>query len=358
VIVIVVSLLLAGVWLIPGARVAENRGHHFFPDVSRAGLASSADFRAIDAALLDRLGVRGTVIDELAAGLVGAGLSPNAEVFRGPSGEPFVSTDFTYTCYSRPQVEAVDTISRYLRAVLADRHIDVLYAVAPDKSSIERDALGPAADLIMTCADANRATLQGFADAADSPLLVGWDELAALPGSAYMFDDTHWTQQAAAVYAGLLIDRLGADGVAPPGLFDPADVVERGTVAYDNDVLGLMGVDAPESVARLVSERPGVVTTRDAEKHDGVTTRRWTSTGPDLIDGRTLVLHDSFFEVNREVLAPYFADLTALPLSSIGEPGTLASLDGYDHVIILQVQRFVPSFVGDIPTAAWITAGR
>lgn len=353
-----IAVALAAVWLIPGERVPENRGFHFFPDVSRAGIASATDFRAIDAALLDKLGVRGTVVDVLGAGLVDAGLSPSSEVFRGPSGEPFVSTDFTYTCYARNQVEAVDTVSRYVEAVLAERGVDFLFAIAPDKSSIERDGLGPAADLIMTCADANKQTLQTFADAPDSPLLVGWKELSAAPEPRYIFDDTHWTPQAAALYAGLIIDRLSTDAVAAPGLFDAGDVVERGTIAYQNDVLGLMGVDRPQSVPRLVSERDGVVTTRDAEKHDGVTTRRWVSTGPGLIEGRTLILHDSFFEVNREVLAPYFADLTALPLSAITRPGTLATLDGYDHVIVLEVQRFVPSYIGDIPTAAWITAGR
>jgi hypothetical protein len=357
-IVIVVSLALAAIWLIPGSRVIENRRTVQFPDPSLTGVASAADFRTVDAALLDRLPVKGTVVRALSAGLVGAGLSPTDLVFRGSTGEPFVSTDFTYSCFTRSQVEAVDTISRYVRAVLSDKGIDFLYAIAPDKSSIDRDGLGPAGPLIMRCADTNRQILQAFADQPDSPLLVGWDELSAAPERVYQFRDSHWNQQGAALFAGLLVNRLSSDGVAPPGAWEADDVVDGYTFKHKDDLFGFMGLVDYNDMVQMVSERPGVATTRVDEKHDGVTTHRWVSTGPGLIEGRTLVLHDSFFLVNGDMLAPYFADLTALPLTAIGTPGDLATIDGYDHVIVLQVQRFVPSFIGDIPTADWITTGR
>jgi hypothetical protein len=356
--VIAIALALGALWVIPGVAVAENRAPREFPDPSRAGFASAADFRALDAALLDRLPAKGSVVSVLGTGLVGAGLSPTTGVFRGVSGEPFLGQDFVAPCLTRERIAAVDAITRDVRDELARYGIDLVYAVAPDKSSIERDALGPAADPMMRCSDEARATLEAYAAAPGSPLLVGWDELAADPGRVYLYGDSHWNPHGAALFAELIIDRLGDEGLAAPGIFDREDLVAIDTVAPPGDLFRIMGVVRPEPTTLLRSDRDGVVTTGEVDFHDGVYTQRWVSTGPDLIGGRTLLLHDSFVAYDQDVLAPYFADLTALPLASLHTPGALAGLFGYDLVIVQQVQRSVPNHIADIAGATWITTGQ
>jgi len=357
-IVLAFAAVLAGVWLIPGVAVDENRAITDFPVLSSAGLASAEYFRTIDAALVDRLPLKGDVVSAVGATLVADNVSTSSQVFVGPSGETFLTDEFVVACTLRPVIPGTDARIRDLRDAFAARGIDFVYAIAPDKTSIERDAIGPLADPLMRCADATRDDLQAMADEPDSPMFVAWSELEALPGRRYIEGDTHWTGKTAAVFAGLLLDRLGADGVARPGIFERGDLHPQAVIDYVGGLYTLVGVDRSTPVTLFTTKREGVDVEYEAEVHDGAITDRWISTGPDLIEGRTLVLHDSFYDMADAVLAPYFADITALPLTSMTTPGTLATLDGYDHVIVVQVQRTVPVFLREIEAAEWITAGR
>lgn len=357
---VAISLLLAAVWLIPGAVADENRAVREFPDPSRAGFASASDFRAIDAALVDRLGAKGLVVDVLGDAVIAAGLSPTSTVFRGPSGEPYLSEDVLAACLNRPNIAEMDGWSRELESYLGYYGIDFLWAIAPDKSSVMREEIGPAADLLMRCADANRATLEAAAASDDSPLIVAWDELIDDPERTYLFGDSHWNSHGSVIFSELLLDRLADEGLAPPGIFDESALVRRLTYHPNGGLYLYMGGFRPEPTTLLATARPEVATIYGAEiGTDGGLTQRWVSTGPGVIPGRTLVLHDSFWYYNDDVLGPYFADVTSMSLSSLGTPTALAMLDGYDLVIIQQVQRGVPAFTDGIAAAAtWITAGR
>lgn len=357
-VVIGFCLVLGGVWLIPGAAADENRALADFPAFSAADGASAAYFRGVDAALIDHLPVRGRVITAVGAGLVDAGFSTSRDVFISPSGEPYYTGDFTFSCLLRPQISLTDSRIRDLRGLFAAHHIDLLWAIPPDKTSAERERLGPLGSRLMRCADANRADLQAMADTPGSPLLVGWNEFSAAPGSHYLYGDSHWTSEGAALFAGLIIERLSRDGVARPGLWDAEAVTDVGSRDIEPDLFRLMGVTRSEPVSHLISKRDGIDIDFDTEDHDGLSTIRWQTTGPDVIPGRTLILHDSFFDLHEDVLAPYFADLTSVPLSTLATPGALAMLDGYDHVIVEQVQRFTPLHISEIADASWITAGR
>lgn len=359
-VVSVVALALGAVWLVPGVALEENRAVRQFPDPSRAGLASGGDFRDVDAALVDRLGVKGTVVSLVGDAIVDAGLSPTDSVFRGPTGEPFLSNDVTGACLTRPRIAGMDAFSRDVDSYFDYYGIDFLWAIAPDKSSVMRDAIGPAADLLMACADANRADLEADAAGAGSPLLVGWNELIADPERTYLWGDSHWNSHGGAVFAELVLDRLGADGIASPGVFDESALVRTKTYHPNGGLYLFMGAYRPEPTTLLVTQREGVVTTHTEEVGpDGRLTERWVSTGPDLIPGRTLVLHDSFWFYNDDVVAPYFADVTSVNTASLSSPSALAMIDGYDLVIIQQVQRQVPLYIDGIAAAGgWIAAGR
>lgn len=357
-IVIGFCAVLAAAWVVPGAPVDENRARTEFPAFSRAGLASASDFRVVDAALIDRLGLKGDVVGAVGSALLAANVSTSPQVFLGPQGDTFFAPDFSLACEQRPLIpDAVTRISA-MRDTLQRRGIDFVYAIAPDRTSIERDSLGPLTGPLMRCSDAVRAELEAAAAQPGSPLLVGWDEVEAVPGDRYIEGDTHWSGHAAVVFSRLLVDRLGADGVAEPGVFDPADVHPDVTVDYVGGLYALLGVDRSVPVTLYTTVRDGVTVRYENEEHDGAVSQRWTSTGPGLIPGRTLILHDSFFYMEDSVLAPYFADLTSLPVTSLSTPGVLATLDGYDHVIVQQVQRTVPAFLDQIESADWITSGR
>jgi hypothetical protein len=358
-IVIAAAAALAAVWLVPGTAADENRPPRDFPRLSRPGLMSASDFRSIDGALVDRLPAKGGVVSVVSNAVIDLGLSPTHTVFRSPAGDPFLSEEVTFACVTRPQVAAMDSISRDLETYLGSSGIDFLWAIAPDKTAIERDAIGPLADLLMTCADANRTDMESFAESTGSPLLVGWDELIADPELTYLPGDSHWNSHGAAVFAELIMDRLGDEGLARPEVFERSALLRSMTYHPNGGLFLFMGGFRAEPTTLLESQREDVVTMHESEVGpDGYLNRRWVSTGPDLVEGRTLLLHDSFFYYNDDVLAPYFADLTSVHLASIGTPAALATIDGYDHVIIQQVQRIVPLYVEAIPDAAWITAGR
>lgn len=357
-IVVGFALLLASAWLVPGDAANENRALTAFPAVTAEGLESATFFRSVDAALVDRMGLKGDVVSAVGGTLLAANISNSDQVFLGPGGETFLTDDFVLACRQRTEIAAMEVRLDAVRDELAAHGIDFLYAVAPDRTSIDRAQIGPLADRLMRCADASRVDLQTMADRPGSPLFVAWDEISGIAGERYIPGDTHWNGKVSTVFAQLLLDRLAEDGVARPGIFDSSDLHPRGTTAYVGGLYGLMGVDRSATVTVFGTVRDGVETDYDEEEHDGVVTQHWTSTGPDLIEGRTLILQDSFFDLHAAVLAPYFADLTAVPMDSITNPGALAQLDGYDHVIVEQVQRSVPNNLLEIPKAGWITSGR
>jgi hypothetical protein len=292
--------------------------------------------------------VKGSVVHRTADLAVSAGLSPRSIVWRGDGGKPFYAGDFTFPCAASAGADAAMPHIRTLADRLEKSGVPLLYAIVPDKSSALRDELGPQADALMRCSDRVRESWE----AVDDPtVLVAWDDFAAASAngeSLYFSGDTHWNWHGAALFAQLVLDRLGELGAAPAPLDLATALHSAGPVEHADDLFLLMGVERSETAERLVVERPGTVTTHEVLDSG----ERWTTTSHDpaspLIPGRTLVLRDSMFDYDGELLAPYFEDLTAVWSADFEKSGL--RLD-YDLVIIQQVQRSVPAYL-DAPLDA------
>lgn len=348
--VAVLAIALAGVWAIPQVRVTENRVPPTWPTPSWAGFEDASLFRGVDNVLTDRIPTKGPVVHRTADAIVSAGLSPRADVWRGDGGTPFLSDDFTRPCAPGAGAAAGMREVDRLSARLAKADTRFLYAIVPDKSGVLRDRLGPQADGLMVCADRVRASW----DAVDDPrVLTAWDEFATARAAGedlYFAGDTHWNWHGAARYSQLLLDRLATLGAAPAGLDVASELRSTGEVEHLDDLYLIMGVQRTEPVEQLVVERPGVTTTQE-ELQLG---ERWSSTSTErtspLIGGRTLVLRDSMFDYDGKLLAPYFADLTAVWMPDFLAQG--GRMDGYDLVIIQQVQRSSPSYLDNLVATA------
>lgn len=350
------ALLLGAAWLVPGEHVDENREEAAWPRPSRATIADASFFRDADLALADRLALKGVAVRATSSAIVALGLSPTPEVFRGPDGRPYYAGDFTAPCWTLPSLPGSLDGIRGLKDRLGASGTGFVYAIVPDKSSIDTDRVGWLSEQLRACSDPSR---EFWVEAAsDEPMiLTAWDEFEAASDAGdqlYRFTDSHWNYRGAALYSELLLQHLTELGVAPVGLDPAAEMHEAGEVELVGDLFRLMGADSSETMTSFVVERPGVTTTLS---EDGGL-QHWvsTSTSAPLIGGRTLILRDSMFYTNGALLAPYFADLTTIHSKDAAAIGaTLES--GYDLVIIQQVQRTVPAFFDQVVDAPWLFRG-
>lgn len=350
VVVALFAVALASVWLVPGSAIKENRLLREFPVVEGPTIASGEAFRAIDGALDDHLPLKWRVIARVGSTLVGAGLTPAGAVFRGPGGEPFYTDDFNVACGRENEIpgllEDVDSLAKRWAA----DGTELIYAIAPDKSSIED--MGPLAPALLACSDRVRQRIEDAATRTGA-LLLGWDEFAARTAAGerlYIYGDSHWNWSGAAVFSQLVVDRL------EPGLFDASSLKGGDPVQHADDLFSLMGVERIEPLEPLTTVRPGVTTVRESENVNGAVVQHWSSqsAGAGLISGRTLLIGDSYSEYNSSILAPYFEDFTAVPFAFVDTPGSVLPGDGFDRVIIQQVQRSAFLVLDKVEAADWM----
>ena len=357
-VVVLLSLALGAVWLIPGVAINENRQPAAFPVVSGSTLASAQFFRELDAALVDRLPAKTSTVAAVGSLLVGAGFTSSGAVFVGDGGRPYYAGDFTGACANEAGVpEALDRIAA-LRASLADEGIGFVWAVAPNKSDTERAALGVWGRQLLACSDSIKDLVQTASTDARSGVMTAYPQFAAAHAAGeelYMFGDSHWNWRGGALFTGILLDRLAAEGAAPAGLFEPEAVVGTGDIEHTDDLFALMGQTRTEPIEALETRRPGVTTSVEQEDVRGFVVQHWESTGAvGFVPGRTLLLHDSYFGYDASILAPYFEDLTSVSLDISDDPGAIAREGGYDLVIVQQVQRSFPIYLSVVERAGWL----
>ena len=351
---VLLALVLLAAWLIPGA-ANENRAPEQLVPLTAGTLASANFFRSADRVLVQHLGLKQASVIAVSHALRAIGASPSPDVVLAPDGEPYLAGEFRQPCYFDLESLHTDEALVAIQDEFAADGTYFLYAVVPDKSSVQRAALGPNADSLMVCADRNRSYLAELG-AADSPVLTAWDEFSAAASTErlFLFGDSHWSTEGAALFTSLLIARLERDGQAPADLERLTSLVDGGPVEYPGNLYTLMGESALQSVTQLTTEREGVSSDYSEQTLDGgYVTENWvsTSSGASLIPGRTLIIHDSAFGYNAAILAPYFADLTAVNLKTLSAPGYLVT-GHYDRVIVQQVQRSIPAFLSEIVDAA------
>lgn len=272
------------------------------------------------------------------------GDTPNPAVVLGERGWLFLAASAEAACLGDDGIDRLrDDIALADRIVTATGR-EFAFLLPPDKIAMYPDRVGEAAERV-ACALANAGGIrERIEDDPPAGYLPVWRDLEQAVADAgdpplYFQQDTHWRSRGAATFARSLVDGLR------PGLFETGTLEVARTSQRTGDLSRLIGLpdQAPED--EYVVTRPGVswqlLDPRDRSDPTDVGTRT-TATG-DVIDGRTLFLHDSFGWSVLPVLPSFFADLTTwrTPSPQLSEVAPLVR--DADRIVIEMVQRRVSS---------------
>lgn len=346
------ALVMVAPWGFGAARTdsLENRRQEPFPTVTLGGVVDGTVFRQFDRALRDRLTLRTVVVQAVAGGSreLAPTVNVSSKVVLGDDGTPFLAEDFTLPCKDRYDVAATDSVLRGLRNVGRPNGKSFLVAIAPDKSQVLRNRLGSRGDALLACSDrVRRPSERLWAGDPSAPVVTFWrqmDEAArAEPDRVYQPGDSHWTTQGALLFTRGLVDKLVADGVAPPTLGGAVIGTRLPDRVIDGDLYRLMGVQRTDTVPTWVVRRPGVTVTRKVvPSPSGRGMRTNVTTAPPgvaLVPGRTLVIYDSFFDRVEPLMTPYFASLTAVHWGDAYTMARNGTLPPFDHLVVESSER-------------------
>jgi SGNH hydrolase-like domain, acetyltransferase AlgX len=330
------------------AKINENRREAQFPEVDAAALLDTDTFRQTDQALKDRLALKSIVTQAIGASSVAAGQSLTDRVVTGVDGEAFSSEEFALPCKNTLETAPVDAQLKRWQSAARERGGDVFIAVAPDKSSIERDKLGAFADDLLACAD--DARLKAVAQWGGKPnatVMTLWDELAAqnekYDGTAYQRGDTHWTNRGAIVFSQSVVDRFAQQAGVADTIDYSGDIVDEGTRERAGDLYRLMGAARSDLVPVVGVDRPGVKVRRTVEPGTtfrGVRTYKAFGTETDgVIPGTTLIVHDSFLDAAEKQLSPYFEKAIVMHWADLTVAVREGTLPEVDRIVFETSQR-------------------
>jgi hypothetical protein len=341
----VVILVLPGLGLAAGIRPVDIEGRRVasLPPLTAGNLSEPSTYAAIDRWLADRFPARNQAIGAHAAidyGLLGGSTTP--DVIVGRDGWLFTRTELDPTCSVTPD-QVLTALDRVVAAFGA-RGIDVRFIVPPDKHSIYPEKIVPGSGLGGSCADERRSAMQAGLRARPGVAIELWSTIgaahAADPTSQLYFkQDTHWTPLGALLATRALVRSFGS------GVWDDAQVPVQGYAAYDTDLSRVMGLPSKERVPRLVV-RPGVTVERtalptsvDLQSARDIGEYRVDRSAA-AVEGRTLILYDSFFRTNEARIAPWFRESVWVHANDLERsPELAADLGTFDHVVIERVER-------------------
>jgi len=356
------ALVLPMALLLAGRKPAdiENRAPRRLPALTIAGLADATWPAGVDGFLTDHLWPRPYAIRLRAQVYWLSGGTGNPNVIRGVDDWLFVRDELGPDCHRTAAQQAAGLEGA--AAAFAARGMELRIVIPPDKHTIYPDKLPPNNPFPPSCVELNREVLDaaiarvaGIAIDLTGPLQAA----RAVPGAAgvYYEQDTHWTPTGALVGIEALARSFG------PGVWSAGDVQIGGRHRRLLDTPRLLGL-------RRVVATPRVVIRPDVEQHltdvpvpvevkNARAVFRITSTGrDDLLPGRTLIVYDSFFGIDKELVAPYFADSVWVHFADMEAHPELGRLLGpFDRVIVERVARGFYSMNLDEMLAPVLQAG-
>lgn len=343
------ALLAApGLGLLAGWRPAniENRTLAAFPTVDAPSLLEPSFYAAIDRFVADQFPVRTDAVRIRATidyGLLGG--STNPDVVVGRDGWLFPTDELDPPCrFAPPETLAqLDRVAARFQAA----GVPVVFAVAPDKAAIYPERVDEPWAGVVPCTAAGRATLRaGFGE---RPAAVDlWDPVEAARTAAgdeplYWLADTHWTARGALPAIERLVERL------QPGAWDGAVVVAGAPGERLGDLSRLIGLPRTEAAPRFAF-LDGRVTEREALPTTVVEVRgrelaRFRVTGASsLVEGTTLIVHDSSFGVHAGLIAAWFEESVWLHVNELIEhPAIVEDLPPFDRIVVERVERLAGS---------------
>lgn len=337
--IFLVSIFL-GLLVLPGlsgllgfaAGTTEKRRPAPWPQQLGAGF-----FARFDAALADRLGLRGEAIEldaRLDLELFRDSPRPS-RVWRGEDDWLFLTGFWNHPCSHQDagSGEIVATLARVSRLVEASGRRFRL-VVAPDKFAVESQRLAGRLHDLPDCGPAKRRAVEAALRAGEVAGAVDlWTPLRGLRGreELYYHGDIHWRPLGAMVMVRELVESL------EPGLWRREHVVRGLASGRQAGTLAYLGIAAFEEAEGVTVRRPGtrLLELTEEQWHEGgwrpreprlerhgerlrVATIerlgspriRWRANGP--IDERVTMIHDSFAWDALPMLVEHLADARLL----------------------------------------------
>lgn len=281
--------------------------------------------------------------------------SPHPEVTYGRDGWVYTVGDSILAACKpgSPTPAATRHKATQLRELAATAKIPLFVSITPDKSYVESEHF-PTGRFDWDCIKRYNEQMRSEFDT-DRPnwIIDNWaavDGVVKRDGVAFYKTDSHLAPPARLATAKALIDTL------QPGLWDDSVIRDQGTRTRGTDLTRLMGLPDTEQVHSYAVERPGVTVTPkvpvvgsdQAAKPDELVL--YKATGAPVISGKTVVVHDSQYEMTAGDLTPWFESLEFVQWTQIGSKGAIKALAGADRIIIETVQRLAPPrLVDELP---------
>lgn len=340
----VLVLAVPGIATIAGLRPPEleNRAEGALPRLDLDSLAQPETYKAIDDYVARNLPARDVAVGAYATlDYEALGGSTDPEVVVGRDDWLFFIGELQPECAINAaalmgQLDAV--------ADQAERTgIEVRFAIAPDKHSIYPEKVREDPPRPEACTDAMRADVRAGMAARPAIAVDLWSVVLAererTDTPLYYTQDSHWTPTGAMPAIATIVESLA------PGVWDPAEITIDGNTRYPMELARLMGKPSDGVTPRYVV-RPTVVV------EDGVVPTpvdlgnardigMFTSLGTTkVVPGTTLVVYDSFFNINRRRIVPWFERTVWVHAGDLRDHPEIADhLPAIDTIVVVRAER-------------------
>lgn len=269
------------------------------------------------------------------------GGSSSPRVLRGNDGFLFLADAVDAACAPHAPPERTAANLHRFASIVASSGREMVTMVAPDKSTVHRELL-PRGMAKKNCFSAYIDRLWSSLASADIPGYV--DLRKALSRRAresreplYLRKDSHWDSAGSLVAVEAAVERIR------PGLWRPSEVRFDGLYKYRGDLTGLLGQVEEDEAPRYGVERPDVqrLPRTKAGSIERAAIGRFRNRAPSgrLLQGRTLLLLDSFGLVAVNQIAPFFEDLTTVNLADFDAARFTHLIEDAERVWFLSVER-------------------
>lgn len=279
------------------------------------------------------------------------GKASKPRVVRGTNGYLFYGQDFVKACSSAVSYEeSLNSLARLARIVQASGR-RVVFTVSPNKSSVTADALPrniPGGSCAVRGIERQNKLLDGIQD----PLFVGIRRPlsdAHKSGKQVFFrTDTHWTMLGGGMYAQALAKHLDPE-LAQRLRWEPLQHTRVG------DMTKMIGLTSTETLTTATLSSGATVfphpkAVRKGGSRPAYEPESWvTRPGNGLIQGRTLLLGDSFTGAALASLRPMFAQGRFVVFGYVPERQLISEIRSADTVVIQVVERNVGGHLATRP---------
>lgn len=283
-------------------------------------------------------GAGGAAAPSKPGGLDGSSLTP--KVIRGKDGYLFYGMDFTSACGGESRFEKRVEGLRDFAHIVEKSGREVVFTIAPNKSSVARDKIGravPRGDCARAAIADEIDVIDGLKDPLWIPVRAELEALHLSGKDAYWHTDTHWTTLGASLWVRSFMERLDPE-LAADLEFSPSSQTMLG------EMVSLIGLDFTETISGVRTVSNAKVTEIRLPGYDPakrtMQTTAWTTSGPGpLLKGQTLFVGDSFTSRAMPLVKPLIADGTFTWIGSTPDQDIVDYLKKSDTVVIEVVQR-------------------